>query len=70
VGVHAIQQQSGSSVLGDVVDAWLFGKLTDLETFEASVRGVTAERMQQFAAKYFDPDRRVEGIVRGVGKTV
>ena len=70
IGVHAIQQQSGSSVLGDVVDAWLFGKLSDLESFERSVRGVTAERMQQFAAKYFDPDRRVEGIIRGVGKTV
>ena len=70
IGVHAIQQQSGSSVLGDVVDAWLFGKLSDLETFERSVRGVTAERMQRLAEKYFDPDRRVEGIVRGVGKTV
>ena len=70
IGVHAIQQQSGSSVLGDVVDAWLFGKLSDLETFERSVRGVTAERMQRLAEKYFDPDRRVEGIIRGVGKTV
>jgi len=57
-------------VLGDVVDAWLFGKLSDLETFERSVRGVTAERMQRLAEKYFDPDRRVEGIIRGVGKTV
>jgi zinc protease len=70
VGVHAIQQQSGSAVLAEVVDSWLFGKLSDLETFEQSVRGVTAERMQQLARKYFDPDRRVEGIVRGVGRTV
>jgi zinc protease len=70
IGVHAIQQQSGSSVLGDVVDAWLFGKLSDLETFERSVRGVTRERMQRLAERYFDPGRRVEGIIRGVGKTV
>jgi len=70
VGVHAIQQQSGGSVLGEVVDSWLFGKLSDLETFEQSVRAVTAERMQQLALRYFDPDRRVEGIVRGVGRAV
>jgi zinc protease len=70
IGVHAIQQQSGSSVLGDVVDTWLFGKLSDLETFERSVRAVTAERMQRLAESYFDPGRRVEGIIRGVGKSV
>jgi len=70
VGVHAIQQQSGSAVLGDVIDAWLFGELSDLETFERSVRAVTAERMQRLAQRYFDPSRRVEGIVRGVGRAV
>ncbi len=70
IGVHAIQQQSGSSVLSDVIDAWLFGKLSDLETFEDSVRAVTARRMQQLAQRHFDPDRRVEGIIRGVGRAV
>jgi zinc protease len=70
IGVHAIQQQSGGSVLGDVIDAWLFGELSDLETFERSVRAVTAERMQRLAQRYFDPERRVEGIVRGVGRAV
>ena len=70
VGVHAIQQQSGSSVLGDVMDAWLFGRLSDLETFETNVRAVTAARMQELARQYFDPERRVEGVIRGVGKAV
>jgi zinc protease len=70
IGVHAIQQQSGSSVLGDVIDAWLFGELSDLESFELNVRAVTATRMQALARKYFDPDRRVEGIIRGVGMAV
>jgi zinc protease len=70
IGVHAIQQQSGSSVLADVIDTWLFARLSDLETFEANVRAVTAERMQQIAQRYFDPDRRVEGIIRGVGRAV
>jgi zinc protease len=70
IGVHAIQQQSGSAVLADVIDAWLFGQLSDLETFERSVRAVTAQRMQELARKYFDPERRVEGIIRGVGRMV
>jgi zinc protease len=70
IGVHAIQQQSGGAVLADVIDAWLFAKLSDLETFEASVRAVTVDRMQRLAQRYFDPDRRVEGIVRGVGRAV
>jgi zinc protease len=70
IGVHAIQQQSGSSVLSEVIDAWLFGELSDLELFEQNVRGVTTRRMQRLAQRYFDPERRVEGIVRGVGKTV
>jgi zinc protease len=70
IGVHAIQQQSGSSVLGDVIDAWLFGELSDLESFERNVGAVTATRMQALARRYFDPDRRVEGIIRGVGMAV
>jgi zinc protease len=70
IGVHAIQQQNGGSVLADVVDAWLFGELSDLERFEENVKAVTAKRMQGVAKKYFDAARRVEGIVRGVGKMV
>jgi zinc protease len=69
-GVHAIRQQSGGAVLGDMVDAWLFGRLTELEEFDARVRGVTTEAMRQIARAYFDETRRVEGIIRGVGKAV
>jgi len=52
------------------VDAWMFGTLAELEEFQARVRAVTAQGMMQTAQRYFDPSRRVEGIVRGVGKTV
>jgi hypothetical protein len=34
------------------------------------VRDVTADELRHLARKYFDPERRVEGIVRGTGKTV
>jgi zinc protease len=70
IGTHAIRQQSGGSVLADVVDAWLFGRLAELDEFEERIRRVTPERMRAVAERYFDPARRVEGIVRGVPKTV
>jgi zinc protease len=65
IGTHAIRQQSGAAVLGDLVDAFLFGTLSELSTYEASVRGVTAESMREVADRFFDQSRRVEGIVRG-----
>jgi zinc protease len=66
LGTHAIAQQNGGTVLAEMIDAWLFGEgLDELEQFETRIRGVTAERMQDVALRYFDPTRRVEGIVRG-----
>jgi zinc protease len=70
IGTHAIRQQSGGAVLGDLVDAFLFGSLKELSEYDARVGAVTAEEMMAVARRYFDPSRRVEGIVRGVGKKV
>ncbi|HEV8496324.1 MAG TPA: pitrilysin family protein [Gemmatimonadaceae bacterium] len=70
IGSHAIRQQSGGAVLADLVETFLFGSLRELIEYEQHVRAVTAESMQQVAVKYFDDARRVEGIVRGVGKSV
>jgi zinc protease len=66
VGANAIAQQSGASVLADVVDAWLFGDgLEELRLAESRLRAVTSDALQALAAAYFDPARRVEGVVRG-----
>jgi len=71
IGSHAISQESGGAVLGELLDAWMFGSgLSELEQYDARVRAVTAESMRELARRYFDPERRVEGIVRGVGKAV
>jgi zinc protease len=70
IGTHAIRQQSGAAVLAEMVDAWMFGTLAELEEFQSRVRAVTATGMMETAQRYFDPQRRVEGIVRGVGKVV
>jgi zinc protease len=70
-GMHDIRQERGGSVLADVVDAWLFGtSLRELDQFVANVQAVSADDILALARTYFDPDRRVEGIVRGVGRTV
>jgi zinc protease len=65
VGVHQIHMQSGGAVLGEIVDAFLFGSLSELDEVDRSVRAVTLEDIQRVAQRYFDPDRRVEAIVRG-----
>jgi zinc protease len=65
LGVHAIRQQSGGVVLGEVVEAFLFGRLAELEEFDAKVRGVSAEQMREVARAYFVEASRVEGIIRG-----
>ena len=70
LGAHDIRLQRGSALLADVVSAWMDGRLAELDEFGARVRGVTRDDLQALARRYFDPARRVEGIVRGVGKTV
>jgi zinc protease len=65
LGSHAIARQSGAVVLADLIDAWLFGAgLEELDEFEEKISAVTARDIQQLAAT-LDPERRVEGIVRG-----
>ena len=71
IGSHAIAQELGASVLAEMLDAWMFGAgLQELSEHDARVRAVTAAEMCDLARRYFDPARRVEGIVRGVGRTV
>ena len=71
VGAHAISQESGGARLGEMLDAWMFGEgLHELLEYDARIREVTADQVREVAQKYFDPERRVEGIVRGVGRTV
>ena len=66
IGTHAIRQESGGAILGDVVDAWLYGHgLEELGEYEAQVSAVTPAQLQRIADQYFQPQRRVEGIVRG-----
>jgi zinc protease len=71
IGSHAIRQESGGAILGDMMDAWMLGTgLSELEEHDARVSAVTVDEVLRVANEYFDPSRRAEGIVRGVGRTV
>ena len=70
IGTHAIRQQSGGAVLGELVDAWMFGTLRELDEYIGRINAVTAQSILDTARRYFEPLRRVEGIVRGVVKHV
>jgi zinc protease len=66
IGSHAISQQSGASVLGELVDAWLFGEgLHEVADVPARLAAVTASEIQALAQRCFDPSRVAEGVVRG-----
>jgi zinc protease len=71
IGSHAIAQELGATLLAEMLDAWMFGTgLRELTEYDSRVRAVTAEDMRAVAQRYFDPSRRVEGIVRGISRTV
>ena len=66
IGSHAIARESGAALLGEMLDAWLFGEgLNELLEHDAMVRAVTAEQIRELADRCFDPAVVVEGIVRG-----
>jgi zinc protease len=71
IGTRAIRQENGSAVLGDLVDAWLYGSgLHEIDEHDMHIRAVTPAEVRDVARRYFVEDRRVEGVVRGVVKTV
>jgi zinc protease len=71
IGIHAISQQHAGTQLAEMVDAWLFGDgLDELDQYVGRIRALTAADLMRVAREHFDPDRRVEGIVRGAGRRV
>src|SRR5690606_1216165 len=66
VGAWQIRGQTNAAQLGDLADALLLGRgLAELREFESAIHAVTADAILDLAQRYFDPERVVEGIVRG-----
>lgn len=66
IGSWQIRQTSGAAVLSDLADAWLHDALGELTSYPEDLAAVTPARMLEAARRWFDPARRLEGIVRGV----
>lgn len=67
-GQAAVQRQSASHLVSEIVDAWLLGEgLGELEDPAAPYRRVTAEEVWRVARESLRPERRAEGVVRGTG---
>lgn len=66
VGTHAISRQSPGTVLDDILEAWMHGTgLDELAAVPGQLAAVSADDILTLARTYFDPARRVEGVVRG-----
>ena len=67
-GQAAVQRQSASHLLSEIVDAWMLGQgLAELEDPGAPYRRVTAEAVWAVARESLQAERRAEGVVRGTG---
>lgn len=70
IGSHAIAQQSGGTVLGDLVDTWLFGAgLHERHEETAHIAAVTGADVMQLAQRYLQPGLEAEGLVHGTAIT-
>jgi zinc protease len=65
VGAWQIRQASGAAVMGDLAEAWVHGHLGELARYPDDLAAVTPARLLEAARRWIDPERRVEGVVRG-----
>jgi zinc protease len=71
IGTHAIRSQSGGALLGEIIDAWIFGRgLHEIEEHDARIRRVTASEMQELARRDFVESALVQSVIRGTGRRV
>jgi zinc protease len=68
LGAWQIRRQTNRARLNDLADAFLLGGgLDEIRAFEANILDVTPARIRDTAARLFDADRVVTGMVRGSG---
>jgi zinc protease len=71
IGTHAIRSQSGGALLGEIIDAWIFGRgLHEIDEHDARIRAVTASEMQELANRCFVESALVQSAIRGTGRRV
>jgi zinc protease len=69
IGVRQIQRQTNGAQLAELGRALMLGAgLEEIRSYEARIDAVTPESIRDAAARWFDPDRIAEGVVRGTGR--
>ncbi|HUF65423.1 MAG TPA: pitrilysin family protein [Gemmatimonadaceae bacterium] len=70
VGTELIRRESGSALLSEMIETWLFGDLEELDAYESAMRALTIADLERVILTYLDPARIVTGVVRGRGREV
>jgi zinc protease len=65
IGTELIRRESGSALLAEVVEAWLFGELEELGEYERTLRAITPAALEQVTTDYLDSSKAAYGIVQG-----
>jgi zinc protease len=69
-GQAEVARQSSAAVAGEIVEAWIIGEgLQEIDDPGKRYRAVDAAQVMEVARTYLDPERRVEGVVRGRAAT-
>jgi zinc protease len=65
-GQAQVRRQTAGAVAGEIAEAWLLGAgLSEIADPAAGIRSVSASDVRELAAASLDPERRVEGVIRG-----
>jgi predicted Zn-dependent peptidase len=61
--------QTNAAQLAELGRALLLGAgLEEVRNYETRIEAITSESIREAAARWFDPERIAEGIVRGSGR--
>jgi zinc protease len=65
-GQAQVRRQTAAAVAGEIAEAWLLGSgLSEIADPAEGIRAVSAPDVLALAVASLDPERRVEGVVRG-----
>lgn len=70
IGTELIRRESGTALLSEMIEAWLFGDLEELDAYDAVMRDATVADLERVVAAWLDPARAVTAVVRGRGREV
>ena len=64
-GLVQIGRQTAAAITGEILTAWVNGRLEDLPELPERLRAVTVEQIIGEAEEVFQPSVRAEFVVRG-----